>query len=348
MTRLTAPAALALALFVAAETRADPADSARRCVETAGPASAGVPVSAEAARAARERLVAAQADCRAAEASQNAEALFHAATIAQLSRDGDRAFALLKRAAALGLAAAETRLGDMANFGLPPVAEDAQAAAGHYRTAAGLGDPAAQTTLALLHRIGRGVPRDTGEMVRLLQQAADAGYHFAQYRLAQVYLTGEGVPGGADPALGIPDPPRAADLLGRAAEAGNTTAALELAALYDDAAAGIGTDPESRARLIGMAAEAGDPAAVAALGVLHETGQGVAYDPARAADLYVAAMESGKVAFEELRRGAAYWWDRQTALAFQQILQDRGLYLGPLDAVVGPGTAAAARALAGD
>jgi hypothetical protein len=39
-------------------------------------------------------------------------------------------------------------------------------------------------------------------------------------------------------------------------------------------------------------------------------------------------------------------WDRETALAFQRILQERGLYLGALDAQVGPGTLGAARALA--
>lgn len=346
MTRSFAPYALTLAILSASAAAADPADSARACVATAGPADAGVPVSIEAARSARAALVAAADDCRAAEASDDAVALFHAATIAQLSRDGAKAQALLQRAAALGLAQAETRLGDMAAFGLPPVREDAEAAAGHYRRAAELGDPAAKTTLALLHRIGRGVPRDTARMVALLQEAADDGYHFAQYRLAQVYLTGEGVPGGADSALGIPDAARAADLLERAAEAGNAEAAVELAALYADAAAGLGGDPLRRAQLVTRAAEAGDPGALAALGVLHETGQGVAYDPQRAADLYVRAMESGKVAFEDLRQGARFWWDRQTALEFQKILMDRGLYPGPLDAIVGPGTAAGARALA--
>lgn len=346
MPRSTTLPALILALACGTAAAADPADSARRCVETAGPADAGVPVTAEAARAQRDRLLAAAADCRAAAEGNDAAALFHAATIAQLSGDGAGALALLERAAALGLSAAETRLGDMANFGLPPVREDAAAAVGHYRKAAALGDPAAQTTLALLHRIGRGVPRDSAQMVALLTQAADAGYHFAQYRLGQVYLNGEGVPGGADAALGIPDPLRAADYLARAAEAGNAAAALDLATLYADAASGLQADPEKRARLVTLAAEAGDPAATAALAVLHETGQGVAYDPVRAAALYVQAMESGRVAFENLRRGGPYGWDRQTALEFQQILRDRGLYLGPLDAIVGPGTAAGARALA--
>lgn len=347
MTRTTAPIALAFAILSATAAPADPGDSARACVETAGPADAGVPVSAEAARVARQKLVDAAEDCRAAEDSDNAAALFHAATIAQLSRDGARAQALLQRAADLGLAAAETRLGDMAAFGLPPVAEDPAAAADRYRRAAEMGDPAAKTTLALLHRIGRGVPRDAGRMVALLQEAADDGYHFAQYRLAQVYLTGEGIPGGADPGLGIPDAARAADLLELAANQGNTKASVELAQLYADAASGLAADPVRRAQLVTRAAEAGDPAAIAALGVLHETGQGVDYDPLRAARLYVEAMETGQVAFENLRQGARYWWDRQTALEFQKILMDRGLYPGPLDAVVGPGTAAGARALAG-
>jgi hypothetical protein len=57
-------------------------------------------------------------------------------------------------------------------------------------------------------------------------------------------------------------------------------------------------------------------------------------------------MESGKVEFGDLRNGAPGTWDRDTALEFQTILKERGLYDGALDAIIGGGTAAAARKLA--
>jgi hypothetical protein len=71
--------------------------------------------------------------------------------------------------------------------------------------------------------------------------------------------------------------------------------------------------------------------------------------PQRAAEEYVRAPETGGVDPEAMRgtvNGFVPPWDTETALAFQAILQERGLYLGALDAQVGPGTLGAARALA--
>ena len=106
-------------------------------------------------------------------------------------------------------------------------------------------------------------------------------------------------------------------------------------------------NPEEQARLTLLASRAGLPEATAAMGVLYETGRGVARDPGVAALLYVRALESGAVPFEALRKGAPGPWDRDTAMAFQEILAERGLYRGAIDGVVGGGTAAAAQALTG-
>lgn len=330
------------------EPSPDPAIEA--CLSLGPVPSAGVPAGAAQAQAAREALAAAAQDCTAAAALDDAppEVLFLAAEIAQGRRDVARAFDLLTRATQQAFGPAETRIGDYHLFGLAPGGEDVDAAIAHYEAAAALGDAPGMTTLALMHRVGRGVPRDTARMVALLEEAADAGYHFAQYRLAQTYLTGEGIPGRSDPALGIPDPGRAATLYTRAAEAGNITAALELAALYGDPASGLPENPREQARLTRMASRAGLPEATAALALLYETGRGVDQSPGIAAGLYVKALESGKISFDSLRKGAPGPWDFDTAVAFQTILQERGLYAGPLDGLIGPGSAAGARALAGN
>lgn len=323
-------------------------DEASACLNLAGPVSAGVPANAAAATAHRAALLQAVDPCEAAagEAHAPAEVLFVAAEIAQGKRDLATAFDLFSRAAAMGLGAAETRLGDYHLFGLAPGGEDVNAAIAHYEAGVALGDPAAMTTLALMYRVGKGVPRDPRRMVQLLEKAAEAGYHFAQYRLAQSYLTGEGIPEGRDAALGIPDPARAATLFARAAKAGNASAAAELAAAYADPASGLPDNPTEQARYTLMASRAGLPDATAAMGLLYETGRGVDYAPRVAALLYVAALETGKVPFEALRKGARGGWDRDTAIAFQEILAERGLYRGPIDGVIGAGSAAAARALA--
>lgn len=327
----------------------DPDPTIAACLSTGPSVTAGVPTRKAEAAARRAALIAAIKPCTKAAALDDApaEVLFLASEIAQGKRDVATAYALLERAAAMGLAAAETRLGDYHLFGVAPGGEDVEKAIAHFKAAAEMGDPAGMTTLALMYRVGKGVPRDPARMVELLQKAADAGYHFAQYRLAQTYLNGDGIAGRRDDALGIPDPAKAVQLYKAAAQAGNITAALELAALYGDPNSGVPQDPAEQARLTLMASRAGMIEATAAMGVLYETGQGVARDPEVAALLYVKALESGKVGLDDLRKTAPGGWDHDTAVAFQKILKDRGLYVGALDGVIGPGSRAGALALAG-
>lgn len=323
-------------------------EAAQQCLDRAGPASAGVPANAEAANAHKAALVEMADICtEAAQASDaSPDVLFLAAEVAQGKRDMNGAFDLLTRAAEADFGPADTRLGDYYLFGVAPGGEDTMQAVAHFQRAEELGDPAGMTTLALLYSVGKGVTRDAGKMVALLNQAAAEGYHFAQYRLAQTYLTGDGIPGRADPTLGIPDPARAAELFAMAAENGNQKATLKLAGLYADPNSGLPDNPEEQLRLTRMAADQGVPEAIAMLGVLYETGRGIEKSPEIASRIYVRAMETGKVSFDVLRKGAPARWDHDTALAFQRLLQERGLYTGALDAMVGPMTAAAARALA--
>lgn len=332
-----------------ANTAPDPMEvAAQECLAIAGRADAGVPSAAVDAASQKETLAKAADACTMAAMSDDADAevLFHAAAIAQARGQAGETFALLNRAAEAGLGAAETRLGDYFLFGVGPQGQDIAKAVTHYQSAVELGDAAGMTTLALLYQVARGVPRDPSRMVELMTMAADKGYHFAQYRLAQTYLNGDGIPGRSDESLGIPDVSKAVDYYTRAADAGNLSAALELSSLYADAASGVPENPAEEVRLTRMVSQSGHPPAIAKMGVYYETGRGVDYDPKIAAGLYVRAMESGKVDFADLRTGAPGAWDRETALEFQTILQERGLYEGALDAIIGGGTAAAARKLA--
>ncbi|MBV7378945.1 SEL1-like repeat protein [Maritimibacter dapengensis] len=344
----TEPAPAAETIVAAPEPEPDPfAEATAQCLEIAGPADAGVPAAALDAETQRDTLRRAAPFCRDAvnAPEPNAEVLFHAAAIAQAMRNKDETLDYLTRAADLGLGAAETRLGDYHLFGVGGRPDVAQAVS-HYQKAAELGDPAGTTTLALLHQVGQGVPRDPTRMVELMTEAADAGYHFAQYRLAQVYLRGDGVPGGDTMGQGAPDPIKAVRYYTLAAEAGNLAAALELSELYADPASGVPENPAEQVRLTRMVSRTGHAPAIARMGVFYELGYGVDYLPEVAAGLYARALETGEVSFQMMRAGAPAQWDRDTALAFQRVLQDRGLYNGPLDAIVGAGTAAAAARLA--
>lgn len=334
--------------LLAAQTA--PERAAALCVEVAGIPDAGVPVTPEAQEAALAALQEAAPFCEQAlaEGDAPAEVLFHIGVLRQAEGEHEAAVAAFEAAAEAGLAAAYTKLGDYHLFGIGPLRRDADTAADYFRAGAELGDPAAQMTLGLLHRLGAGVPRDTGAMVELMRAAADAGYHFAQYRLGETYLTGDGIPGGEDASLGIPDRDLAAQYLSMAAEQGNVEAVLELARYYGELDGAGEGDPEQQFIWTERAAEAGLPDAVAALGFLYERGRGVEASPEQAASLYVQALETGEVDFDDLRGrvgGYVPQWDRQTAIAFQLILQERGLYLGAIDGIIGPMSRAAAAAL---
>jgi len=319
------------------------------CLEALGEPFAGVPVNEAEKAAARARLVEAAPACVAASEGPRAapDVLFFAGEVALARGDFPGAFALYERAAGDGVGAAETRLADFYVYGAPPVQADSAKAAARLESGAALGDTQAMTVLALMHGEGSSVPQNSARMVELLTEAANDGYHFAQYRLAKAYLDGEGIPGRADPGLGIPNPNQAVTWFTRAADAGNFEAALELAGLYGDPDSGLPENPGEQARLTLMAADAGLPSAKAALGVLYELGRGVERLPSRAAALYIEALESGDVPFEELRRDAPFDWDYDTATAFQDALTLRGVYNGIVDGIVGPGTRAAAEQLIG-
>jgi TPR repeat protein len=321
-----------------------------RCVSVVGPPSAEEPISEEAQRTLFRALAQARDDCTAAarDLPEAGPALYHLATIAQATGEHRQAARLYERAAEAGEVAALTRLGDYYNFGIRPIREDVPRAVELYEEAVAAGDPAAAATLAMMHRLGRGVPRDAERMIALMQASADTGYHFAQYRLAQTYLTGEGVPDDALAALGLPNPVAAVPYLAGAARSGNDEAARELADLYATGAPGLTPNPARQLRWTRFLAEKGDAPAMALIAFFYEQGIGVERDPQRAAQEYVRALETGGVDPETMRgtvNGFVPPWDTETALAFQAILQERGLYLGALDAQVGPGTLGAARAL---
>ena len=116
-----------------------------------------------------------------------------------------------------------------------------------------------------------------------------------------------------------------------------------LADLYAGNIEGLIQSDEDRFRWTERAANTGDADAIAALAFLIERGTGTPYDPALAAQTYIRSLEEG-VSVNDLRP-AGQRWDRDTAIAFQQILIDRGLYNGALDGIVGAGTLAGAQAL---
>lgn len=112
------------------------------------------------------------------------------ATIAQ--RD-DEALESLSRAAALGSASAQYRLGDMYLRGRG-VRQDLLKAARWYRRAAEQGHVHAQYVLGVMYQLGGGVDVSFAKAASWFKRAADQGHAGAQHELGKLYYAGQGVP----------------------------------------------------------------------------------------------------------------------------------------------------------
>jgi hypothetical protein len=136
----------------------------------------------------------ARADCTEAarDLPEAGAALFHLATIAQATGEHRQAVRLYERSAEAGEVAALTRLGDYYNFGIRPVREDVAAGGGALRRGRG------RRRSGRRRDAGDDAPAGPGRSARPRAhdradaQGADAGYHFAQYRLAQTLPDGGG------------------------------------------------------------------------------------------------------------------------------------------------------------
>lgn len=133
------------------------------------------------------------------------------------------------------------------------------------------GDAAAEFQLGLSYmQSGR-----TEQAVGLIRSAANKGQPAAQYRLAKLYESGEGVE--ADPAV-------ARQLTERAARAGNRIAMHDLALYYAEGRGDVEINIATAAQWFEKAAERGVVDSQFNLGVLFESGQGL---PKNLADAYV-------------------------------------------------------------
>ncbi|WP_319823994.1 tetratricopeptide repeat protein [Thalassovita sp.] len=343
--------AFALGVAITGLSMANPlmAQSAgQECRAISGVPTAQAPVSRDAFNDYFSTLARARPHCEAAVIGPepDAEALFHLAVMMQ--REGAHPYALdlFEMAAQAGVPAAHTKLGDYYNFGIGGTREDIGRAVREYGKAADLGDVAAKSTMAIMYQLGRGVPRDSVKMLEVLQETADAGYHFSQYRLAELYMNPRALPPALADQMQLPDPIKAAEYYQKAAAQGSAEARAKMKEIFDGA--GAFADPVIKFKLMQHAASGGDAQALNALGFLYETGDGVEFDPIKAAQHYIMALETGNLDVSQLRgrvNGYTPPWNRETALEFQMILRERELYLGPLDALVGFGTLAAARKL---
>ncbi len=168
-----------------------------------------------------------------------------------------------------GIETTET-VGDYADNRGTPSGEPIEAGQS-LEVAADAGNPVAEFQLGIAYLdAGR-----TEEGLALVRSAANKDQPAAQYRLAKLYETGQGV---------AADPNMARQLTERAARNGNRIAMHDLALYYAEGRGGVETDITTAASWFEKAADRGVVDSQFNLGVLFESGQGV---PQNLVDAYV-------------------------------------------------------------
>jgi TPR repeat protein len=240
----------------------------------------------------------------------------------------DLAIDLYREAADLGDTVGMNNLGLMYEEGTG-VPKDAAEAVRWYRKAADTGDARGMVNLGSMYELGTGVSKDAEEAARWYRKAADLGDARGMVNLGYLYEQGTGVSKDAAEAVGW---------YIRAADLGNALAMNNLGVMYERGA-GISKDAEEAARWYRKAADLGNALAMGNLGNRYDIGSGVSIDAAEAAHWLIRSLESRseyhkKTIIDE--KGKAY--RKQTRIAIQTILIERGLLSGPADGSFGQKT----------
>ncbi|MBY6120013.1 SEL1-like repeat protein [Mameliella alba] len=130
----------------------------------------------------------------------------------------------------------------------------------------------------------------------------------------------------------------------KAADQGHASAQNSLGGMYIRGR-GVAQSDKLAAQWYRKSADQGYRYVQYSLGVMYEEGRGVPASPTEAARLYVEGLKLGDDWAVE--RDVSDW-DRATARAMQEHLKRLGLYDGPIDGQIGPGSRDAMRALLPD
>ncbi|MHA1571767.1 MAG: tetratricopeptide repeat protein, partial [Alphaproteobacteria bacterium] len=146
----------------------------------------------------------------------------------------------------------------------------------YYEKAANLGYAFAQYSLANIFFRGRGIGRDDAEAARLFRQAADQGLASAQFNLGWMYANGRGV---------AQDDAEAVAWYRRAADQGLAIAQYNLGNKYANGR-GVAQDDAEAIAWFRIAADQGYAGAQFNLGLSYDIGRGANQDDAEAARWY--------------------------------------------------------------
>jgi len=198
-----------------------------------------------------------------------------------VARDEARGLELLRSSADGGYSAAQYLLGWRYFYGLV-LPRDKGRAMSYLRAAAADDDYRAVVLLKIIAKGSRGQARDRESVVATVKRMAQSKVPTAQYTLAFMYLTGDGVPkNGVEEVRWY-----------RAASGKNARAAFMLSLMYQFGD-GVPNNPAEAFRLMRIAAEMGDNRARYFLGSFYYQGFGTPVDRPMAGTWFRKSAENG-------------------------------------------------------
>ena len=235
-----------------------------------------------------------------------------------VTKDEAAAFALVNKAAVIGLPEAQHDLAAMYADGIG-CASNFASAMQWGRRAAEQGDAEAQSWLGYLYASGTGVPADPAQAAQWNEKGAAQGDVVAALNLGIQTVNGQGV---------RQDYARAAACFKTAAAFGTAEAQVNLGAMYWKGQ-GVEQNATNAFRCFQKAQELGSVQGTFALGLLYGIGAGVAKDRQMAVACCLSAARSGHVgAQKQLGRmymtGSGVSWSEQDAIHWYRMAAAQG------------------------
>ena len=218
-----------------------------------------------------------------AEGTAETAALVEQAWAAMEAEDYETAVPLLQKAADLGDATAQRRLGVCYGAGLG-IQRDEKEAVKYFQLAADQGDIPAKYNLACCYLEGTGVAQDTGKAEELLLSCADQGDAESQYALGYCYFDGDYLK---------QDYEKASRYLQLAADQGVTPAQYKLGEMYQ-LGDGVEQDYGKAFHYYKLAADQDAPEALTAVGYFYGQGLGTEQNLDEMLKYYNRAAEMGE------------------------------------------------------
>jgi len=245
-----------------------------------------------------------------------------------VAQDMAEALKWYQKAADLENAYSEYKLGRFYEYGLGGLAEDLSQSFHWYKRSADHGDDDAQVKIGLAYSSGEGVAKDEAEALLWFRLAADQNNAEALRRIGFAYSNAEGV---------ARDDAEALVWWRKAAELGDQYAEAAVGWAYRTGT-GTAVDHTEAVKWLQRAVDQGEQSALNNLGAAYDNGEGVPQNPQKAADLIFRSIKSGnEFSLDQMRDNIAAW-SVPFRRELQRLLQIEGLYTGPIDGKVGPGT----------